>query len=323
VNRQKQLKFGVFIILSVLLLIYLYGSGAEPNRSTALPTVSLHQRCSTAKSWGNGVALNTEHKRLSTLFYEFQIPHVSCSTVAQELYNYDKRRGEHAFELVFIEWGCPANHAERRVGLNYPDDGGKQACVPKVKQPDCLIYSFGSNNQWDFEISARENFGCEIHTFDCTIKGRVKGKPDFVHFHPFCVGGSNVTGEDLYTYNQIVEKLGHTDRQVLVLKVDIEGWEWHFFPDYLTSPYPRAKQILFELHVGVLPDGYRPHGTVGEEVLHLMQHFDANGYTVFSRDPNYMYGPVQIACEYSLYLSHPPSAHASAFNYRLQQLPSP
>jgi hypothetical protein len=59
---------------------------------------------------------------------------------------------------------------ERRIGGN--GDGPKWVCDPHRIDPDsCLIYSFGSNNDFSFEESVLREISakCEIHTFDPTI----------------------------------------------------------------------------------------------------------------------------------------------------------
>jgi hypothetical protein len=56
---------------------------------------------------------------------------------------------------------------EERLGP--AGDGGKHVCDPEclLERKDCLVYSFGSNNDFGFE-SAILPFGCEIHVFDHT-----------------------------------------------------------------------------------------------------------------------------------------------------------
>eukprot|EP00951_Prasinocladus_malaysianus_P019895 scaffold161663_cov33-Prasinocladus_malaysianus.AAC.1 len=68
---------------------------------------------------------------------------------------------------------------ERRLGL--PGDGGKWVCDPHKLQrvKDCLVYSFGSDNKFDFEEAVTYQIGphCEIHTFDHTIGLKPTNRP--------------------------------------------------------------------------------------------------------------------------------------------------
>jgi len=48
-------------------------------------------------------------------------------------------------------------------------DGGKWVCDPDclLEKGKCLLYSFGSNNDFSFETSMK-GYGCETHVFDHT-----------------------------------------------------------------------------------------------------------------------------------------------------------
>eukprot|EP01135_Chromosphaera_perkinsii_P006150 Nk52_evm16s418 gene=Nk52_evmTU16s418 len=72
---------------------------------------------------------------------------------------------------------------EERIGM--PGDGGKWLCDPRRllnAEKNCLVYSFGSNNKFDYEIYMHHFFpNCEIHTFDHTVEN--PDVPDFVNYH--------------------------------------------------------------------------------------------------------------------------------------------
>ena len=74
------------------------------------------------------------------------------------------------------DFTCPH---ERRVGLPPTGDGPKWVCDPhRIKsQPECLVYSVGSNGNFMFEEAVHETIGshCEIHTFDPEITGKQFG----------------------------------------------------------------------------------------------------------------------------------------------------
>ena len=113
----------------------------------------------------------------------------------------------------------------------------------------CLVYSFGIRDDWSVD-SAMRDAGCEVHSFDPTI-GRPRHcrwgsdtlprgcQPKGIHFHP--VGLGAVDGEklqvdedsaqhggagELKTLATIRRELGHSEREITVLKFDIEGSEW-------------------------------------------------------------------------------------------------
>lgn len=64
-------------------------------------------------------------------------------------------------------------------------DGHKFVCLDNlyedVLKNECLIYSFGINNEWSFEENMI-SMGCTIRSFDPTIDGSSKPETDLVTF---------------------------------------------------------------------------------------------------------------------------------------------
>ena len=131
------------------------------------------------------------------------------------------------------------------------------------RQPECLVYSVGSNNDFTFE-SALLGLAphCEIHVFDHTIGEHPSNKPDGIHFHAWGVkgdGGGRGSSGKLKTLREISSLLGHTERQVDIFKMDCEGCEiktmlswFHGGPSGKRQPgVLLPKQMIFELHLMV------------------------------------------------------------------------
>ena len=55
---------------------------------------------------------------------------------------------------------------QRRLGRR--GDGGKWVCDPHriSRQSSCLVYSFGSSEEYSFEQDVVNKLKCEVHTFD-------------------------------------------------------------------------------------------------------------------------------------------------------------
>jgi hypothetical protein len=109
--------------------------------------------------------------------------------------------------------------------LGNPGDGGKILCgienIPNSAAKPCIVYSIGSNNQWDFEHAIVEATSCIVHTFDCTVVGQVpQAIEDRVTFHSICLGkaSENSTG-DFKSLKAIMAMLGH--EHITLLKADI------------------------------------------------------------------------------------------------------
>lgn len=179
-------------------------------------------------------------------------------------------------------------------------DGGKWVCNPKRIAPleeandksknninkPCLVYSFGSNNDFSFEEAVHNRVGhhCEIHTFDPTIGLSPSNKPGYVDFHPYGLAAIDIPFRKITTWGAILDMLGHSPstHPVDILKVDIEGSEWGFLFDALaTGSLDNVRQILMEVH------NFPPsHGLPDKTVLDLMQLLRSRGFVMFNKEPN-------------------------------------
>jgi len=172
---------------------------------------------------------------------------------------------------------------ERRVGRW--GDGGKWICDPHrisaETEDSCLVYSIGSNNKFHFEEGVLRDVsqGCEIHTFDPTIGDHPSRLPTNgnVQFHPW--GLSNINNGSYKTLPEIVKSLGHTNRQIDILKIDCEGCEWSSFSTWFESGVS-IRQILIELHIGT----EEPPEPV--PAFQFMEYLQKNGYVIFHKEPN-------------------------------------
>jgi Methyltransferase domain len=137
---------------------------------------------------------------------------------------------------------CP--HVQRMGGHG---DGPKWTCDPHrlIKRPDCLIYSFGSAGQYEFEDSHVKLLGnkhCEIHVFDPGNYARPNDPTkNNIHYHQwglkktgdtspersstlFVQTGANAVQEKTFlTFAETLGRLGHQNRTIDIFKLDCEG----------------------------------------------------------------------------------------------------
>ena len=110
----------------------------------------------------------------------------------------------------------------RRVGRK--GDGGKWVCDPHRHNTSipCLVYSFGSNNDFGFENSLLQLLpSCEVHTFDFTSNPPGPGNNKNIVFHKIGLA-ADVSTSQLLTFSDIIQTLNHTGRHIAILKVGYE-----------------------------------------------------------------------------------------------------
>ena len=182
---------------------------------------------------------------------------------------------------------------EQRVGSK--GDGGKWVCdVQRLERDDYtpVIYSFGSSGEFSFEIEIKKILPkAEIHTFD---KGRYLCPIGVCTFHEAMIGDGIQNGTK--SLNMVIDELGHRQRQIDILKIDIEGSEYPTFEQFFKHPknttgntvkeqdereIPYIRQILIEIH---MPDGVNDTRT--RPVHDLFELFRFNNYAIFHKEVN-------------------------------------
>ncbi|KAK2717615.1 hypothetical protein QYM36_006403 [Artemia franciscana] len=135
-------------------------------------------------------------------------------------------------------------------------DGNKTLCLDSDVMPDqngkCLIYSFGVNDDWSFE-EAMQVYGCKVLAFDPSIGKKPFKYSDNIYFYDFGLGKiddlHHPDGWKLRTLGTLVDKFGHTNDIIDVLKIDIEGAEYDALLEMLESGVlMNVKQIVMEVH---------------------------------------------------------------------------
>jgi hypothetical protein len=174
-------------------------------------------------------------------------------------------------------------------------DGPKFVCAVdylresyKHKKENCLVYSVGSNNNIMFEKAVKRHIGCEIHTFDPTLRSPFVGN-DYAVFHPWGVGKE---GEKVHLKNpdvnfvtqsidSIMKNLGHEGRKIDIFKIDCEGCEFDAMPPVFEAMAKRTIQIdqlLIELHAYVSYDQMTEFFALADKAGFRITHKERNGW---------------------------------------------
>lgn len=188
-------------------------------------------------------------------------------------------------------WG-PNFHCSNARRIGSTGEGGKWVCDPyQLKsRHNCLVYSAGSNGEYGFEFGMKHHMPhCEIHTFDSDFH---RHPNDTCIFHVIKLG-DGAPGTFSKNWTAIVHELNHTNRPIDILKIDIEGGEYSFFPlifDSNKSYFPR--QILVEVH------------PLNDKAIHaFFRLLRSNSYVIFSKEQNLLAG--QYYFEYSFLKLNP------------------
>ncbi|XP_065563194.1 uncharacterized protein LOC136029074 isoform X2 [Artemia franciscana] len=119
-------------------------------------------------------------------------------------------------------------------------NGHKAVCLDGNIRPvpgNCLVYSFGVKNDWSFE-DAMMKYGCEVYGFDPSIiEPKQTGVRKFIFYKIGLQGKDEVNkrGWEMKSLRSIMKLLGHENRIIDVLKMDIEESEYEAIPNMIDT----------------------------------------------------------------------------------------
>lgn len=157
---------------------------------------------------------------------------------------------------------------------------------------ECVIYSIGSNNQWDFEVAIVQKTDCRVETFDCTVPNarppeHVKHR---VRFHPLCVSDADyeLDGRKYVSWKTLNQITG-VPTQPTFLKMDIEGYEFPVLKSIVDSGVFLPVQIAVEVHIKDRMVGPKyDHRLVSSMELYAFMNYlyKFGGYYLIDRNDN-------------------------------------
>jgi hypothetical protein len=143
-------------------------------------------------------------------------------------------------------------------------DGQKAVCLnPNVapKPDNCIVYSFGINNEWSFDEDMEE-YGCEVFAFDPS-KEMMSEKPyqysPHITFYNWGLSNKDEEGEgnwpgmmrSLSSIYGTISLMHHQNKTIIdYLKMDIEYVEWEILPCIIQSGIlSKVRQLGIEFHL--------------------------------------------------------------------------
>lgn len=186
---------------------------------------------------------------------------------------------------------------ERKVRIGHPTRDGGYVMLDRfgAGQP---VYSFGIGRNVSFDRDVADR-GHEVFMFDHTIDGLPEEHANF-RFSREGIAGSTDAAQHLYSLADHLARRGHLGRQ-LILKMDVEGYEWRVLDETPTEVLAQFEQIAFEAHrlerIGFREGGERMVRALAKlNSTHTLFHVHANNY----RPPEMVHGlPVPHLMELS------------------------
>lgn len=169
-----------------------------------------------------------------------------------------------------------------------PIDGDKFVCLDTDVAPPpgrCLVYSVGINNEWSFD-RAMVRYGCEVHAFDPSMTKYTRNVTEFgARFYRIGLGGRaevRKNGWRMMTLSGLRAMLGHADRDIDYLKVDIESSEWGWLEGDAAG-LRGVRQLGMEVHMQMNPASLRRYYAV-------FRGLQAAGFRTVHSNPNRVFG---------------------------------
>ena len=162
-----------------------------------------------------------------------------------------------AAELYQIYISTIQYQCRQIVRFGTTTDGGWDVCLDKQFRPSsqCLVYSFGINDNWSFDEEISTIFGCKVFSFDPSLDLANHTHSPGVQFYRMGISGNDTIKQGernpwiLRSLKTILNNFGHLDRKIDILKMDVEFAEWEALPNMIaTGVLKNVVQLYIEFH---------------------------------------------------------------------------
>lgn len=167
------------------------------------------------------------------------------------------------------------NHPLIRIGT--PDKDGGYIMLDNFGNGN-IAYSFGicDDINWDNDVANR---GYNVFMYDHTVKNLPFERKEF-HFFKEGLSGIKNSEKHLDTLEHYIEENGHKNCKNMILKMDVEGYEWDFLSTINADILKQFDQIVFELHNLLQNNSNKPELLEKLNKTHQLIHIHGNNCSV-------------------------------------------
>jgi len=220
-------------ILSLLVVTFYYfglkGNSLPSRCEISFPspsTVAAHANPRVSVTWDMLVKGSIARSKEQTAYLDSAIHDERKKFSAMTL------RNPSAVALISPTISCPFS-LRKAISVRDMHEGGKWICgleevAARSTSKPCVVYSFGSNENDQFEQAVLETVPqCEIHVFDPTSKPlpqyhfALEGLTGSLTSSVIDIGGTSYPAKTLSAF---MEERKHV--YIDILKIDVEGFEW-------------------------------------------------------------------------------------------------
>ncbi|KAF5336145.1 hypothetical protein D9611_006196 [Ephemerocybe angulata] len=281
---QRSPKYAVFIVVAIITTIYLLAPGSS--EGTAVTTTTRDATLASRLKQSNQIYDRLLEYRKG-LIKKFGPDPKNIALFPEDVWPWPPYTVWDFFPAAF---NCP--HELERLGAL--GDGGKWVCgLSRVRnKPDCVVYSFGINNESSFESEILQGTKhCEIWGYDFSVKSFGPEIPanmaQRTHFSAYGLGGEDKNGPHdnppMFTLKSLMKHNDH--KHIDILKIDIEGWEFDTLTT-LIKPYVDSGEPLpfgqLQLEVHLWNKSF-------PQFLEWWEMLEAAGLRPFWTEPNLVY----------------------------------
>ena len=108
-----------------------------------------------------------------------------------------------------------------------------------------IAYSFGISTNVDFDKALADR-GIDIYMYDHTIDSLPFENTKF-HWRKIGICGKNRTNVNLKTLEKLIDENGHKTKKNMILKMDIEHWEWESLVDISEETLNQFNNLYYKV----------------------------------------------------------------------------